>query len=332
MHDHAQTARHRRTRRHAPRAARSARRRLQPGDLVVANDAATLPASLHGTHASSGQPVEIRLAGRSSLDTGVSDYSAVVFGAGDFHTRTEDRPLPPPLAAGDRLELGPLTATVTGVLGHPRFVSLHFHGSPDEIWAGIARHGRPIQYAHVQRRSCCGTSGRRLRARLSRSSRPLPASRSTGTRLRRCALAASDSPPSRMRQAFLQPETLISTSGFPLTNRTTFRLRPRRAIAVGAFEGRQDRRDRHDCRARARACRRSRWSGPCGTAAWRLSASALALDCRVVDAILTGVHERGTSHYELLRAFVDDSTLSAADEEMAAQRLSSITNSATRSW
>ena len=39
---------------------------------------------------------------------------------------------------------------------------------------------------------------------------------------------------------------------------------------------------------------------------------------RVVDAILTGVHERGTSHYELLRAFADDSTLVAADEELAA--------------
>ena len=39
---------------------------------------------------------------------------------------------------------------------------------------------------------------------------------------------------------------------------------------------------------------------------------------RVVDAILTGVHERGTSHYELLRAFVDDLTLSTADEEIEA--------------
>ena len=30
---------------------------------------------------------------------------------------------------------------------------------------------------------------------------------------------------------------------------------------------------------------------------------------RVVDAILSGTHERGTSHYELLRAFADDATL-----------------------
>jgi S-adenosylmethionine:tRNA-ribosyltransferase-isomerase (queuine synthetase) len=36
---------------------------FDPGDLVVAKDAATLPASLHGTHVPSGEAIEIRLAG-----------------------------------------------------------------------------------------------------------------------------------------------------------------------------------------------------------------------------------------------------------------------------
>ena len=40
---------------------------LGPGDLVIANDAATLPASLHGVHLRSRSPVEVRLAGRASL-------------------------------------------------------------------------------------------------------------------------------------------------------------------------------------------------------------------------------------------------------------------------
>ena len=34
---------------------------------------------------------------------------------------------------------------------------------------------------------------------------------------------------------------------------------------------------------------------------------------RVVDAILSGTHEPGTSHYELLRAFADDATLGRID-------------------
>src|SRR4029077_987642 len=56
---------------------------------------------------------------------------------------------PPALAAGDRLVLGPLRAVVERGLRHPRLIALRFEGSPAAIWAGLARHGRPIQYAHV---------------------------------------------------------------------------------------------------------------------------------------------------------------------------------------
>src|SRR5262245_16377811 len=85
--------------------------RLQPGDLVVANDAATLPASLNGTHDATGRPLEVRLAGRRSLAADdVHRFTAVVFGRGDYHTLTEHREAPPRLAAGDSLTLGPLRA------------------------------------------------------------------------------------------------------------------------------------------------------------------------------------------------------------------------------
>ncbi|HYG82159.1 MAG TPA: S-adenosylmethionine:tRNA ribosyltransferase-isomerase, partial [Pyrinomonadaceae bacterium] len=133
---------------HAPRSAFV--EYLRAGDLVVANDAATLPASLLGVHAATASPVEVRLAGRPSLEPeDVCRFSAVVFGAGDFHTRTEDRPQPPTLAPGDQLILGPLRATVERLLGHARLASILFDGGADEVWAGLARHGRPIQYAHV---------------------------------------------------------------------------------------------------------------------------------------------------------------------------------------
>ncbi len=36
----------------------------------------------------------------------------------------------------------------------------------------------------------------------------------------------------------------------------------------------------------------------------------------VVDAILSGTHEPGTSHYELLRAFAGDGVLEGATEEL----------------
>ena len=56
---------------------------LRRGDLVIANDAATLPASLRGVHVESGAEIEVRLAGRASLR--LDDFpvfTAVAFGAG----------------------------------------------------------------------------------------------------------------------------------------------------------------------------------------------------------------------------------------------------------
>ena len=94
---------------HLPRVALASL--FQPGDLVVANDAATLPASLNGVHRPSGEPIEVRLAGWVSFRD-PKRFVAVAFGAGDHRMLTEDRPPPSQLSAGDRLELGPLIASV----------------------------------------------------------------------------------------------------------------------------------------------------------------------------------------------------------------------------
>src|SRR4051812_30472870 len=108
---------------------------LRSGDLLIANDAATLPASLQGVHVATGGAIEARLAGRRSLARDeVSEFVAIVFGEGDFRMRTEDRPLPPPLLPGERLVFGPLQATVLATLAHPRLVRLRFEGSADDIW------------------------------------------------------------------------------------------------------------------------------------------------------------------------------------------------------
>ena len=88
--------------RHLPRATLASL--FSPGDLVVAHDAATLPASLKGIHYPSGRPIEVRLA--AWVDPGdFSQFIAIAFGTGDHHTPTEDRMLPPPLSPGDHLAL-----------------------------------------------------------------------------------------------------------------------------------------------------------------------------------------------------------------------------------
>ena len=282
---------------------------LRPGDLLVANDAATLPASLVGVHERSGAVIEIRLAGRRSLAVDdVREFIAVAFGAGDHRIRTEDRLPPPPLLPGDLLRLGPLNASILRLHGHPRLIALRFAGTPDEIWAGIATHGKPIQYAH----------------------RPEPLTLwDTWTRI--AALPAAFEPPSagflvdwKLLRALedggvgfvsLTHAAGISSTGDPMLDArlpfdepyylpvTTVRAiletkaRHGHVIALGTTA----------TRALEHAAMESgTLRAGHGLATQRIGGET---ELRVVDAIVTGVHEVGTSHYELLRAFASDNVL-----------------------
>lgn len=290
---------------------------LRRGDLVVANDAATLPASLHGTHVRSGEPIEVRLAARRSLSTDITDFTAVVFGSGDFHMRTEDRPQPPPLVPGDVLALGPLSATVTGLEGHSRLISLRFSGSLDDVWSGIARHGRPVQYAHVQMPLALWDVWTPIAsppvafeppsAGFALGWRTLAALRARrigfATITHAAGLSSTGDADLDTRLPLDEPyEVPVSTANAIARTRAC----GGRIVAVGTTVVRAlEHSAMHDGIVRAGRSIATERIGP-GT------------PVRVVDAILTGVHERGTSHYELLRAFADDMTLSAADAELAA--------------
>ena len=120
---------------------------LRSGDLLVVNDAATLPASLSGTDAS-GEALELRLAGEEPDGS----WRAVLFGSGDWRTPTESRPPPPVLAPGDVLRLGRgLEARVVKRSElSPRLVWIRFDGGRERIWAALYLRGRPIQYAYEQ--------------------------------------------------------------------------------------------------------------------------------------------------------------------------------------
>lgn len=119
---------------------------LQPGDLLVVNDAATLPASLQGRDGNDNQ-LEVRL--RAQLDDRV--WQAVVFGAGDWHTPTEDRPSPPHFKAGEEVIFsGGFRARVLreNELSE-RLLDLEFNLSGAELWRSIYLHGKPVQYSYM---------------------------------------------------------------------------------------------------------------------------------------------------------------------------------------
>jgi S-adenosylmethionine:tRNA ribosyltransferase-isomerase len=291
---------------------------LRPGDLVVANDAATLPASLHGVHVPSGDAVEVRLAGwPATAAADVRHFDAVVFGSGDYHTRTEHRRLPPTLSIGDHLSLGPLSATVVDMLGHPRLISLEFDGSLDEIWAGIARHGRPIQYAHIEEPLALWDVW------------TVVAGPPVAFEPPSAGFALSWATIERLHQRGVGFVTITLAAGISSTGDTELdrrlplaepyripeatataiaaaKLAGRRIVAIGTSVVRAlEHAGGRDGIVRAGD----------GVATNRLDRrSHLA----VVHAILTGTHEPGTSHHDLLAAFVTPETLARIDEELDA--------------
>jgi S-adenosylmethionine:tRNA ribosyltransferase-isomerase len=282
---------------------------LHRGDLVVANDAATLPASLHGVHLRTGAAIEVRLAGRRSLEPeALQRCVAVVFGAGDFRTRTEDRPLPPALVAGDRLALGRLVAVVERRLRHPRLIALRFEGSTAEVWAGIAWHGRPIQYAHVPSPLALWDVWTPIAgppvafeppsAGFVLDWRTLAALRGRGVAFATLTHAAGiSSTGDEALDALLpfdEPYVIPAATAHAIG---CAHARGRVVVAIGTTV--------------VRALEHAATPGMgvragAGVATQHIGA---ATRLRVVDAIVSGTHEPGSSHYDLLRAFADDATL-----------------------
>ena len=215
--------------------------------------------------------------------------------------------------------LGPLSATVTALLGHARLISLHFDGSTDEIWSGIAHHGRPVQYAHVPTPLALWDVWTPIASPPVAFEPP-----SAGFALDWQMIAA-------LRARNIGFATITHAAGISSTGdaELDIRLPFDEPYEVPRLDGGRDRagaseRRQNHRQSGRRSCAHSSMR-PCATVSVVHAGRDVATErmgpgtrLRVVDAILTGVHERGTSHYELLRAFADDLTLSAADDEIAA--------------
>jgi S-adenosylmethionine:tRNA ribosyltransferase-isomerase len=292
---------------------------VRSGDLVVANDAATLPASLSGVHVATNSPIELRLAGRRSLlPREVTRFSAVAFGDGDFRTPTEHRPPPPPFTPGDTLQLGPLRARVVTVLGHRRLIDIAFHGSVEEIWEGLARHGRPIQYAYLHEPLAIWDTWTRIAsvpvafeapsAGFILDWRVIDALRARGATFTAITHAAGLSSTGDADLDALLPldePYCIPASTAALTDAT--RRQGGRVIAIGTTV----------VRALEDSAARDGYVRP-GMAVATLRVGALT-PLRIVDALVTGQHDPSTSHYELLRAFQNDEVLRHAVAEADAR-------------
>ena len=293
---------------------------LRRGDLVVANDAATLPASLAGIHLRTGEPIEARLASwRGPISATPAVFDAIVFGAGDYRTRTEERPSPPTLVPGDRLAFGALMASVIAPIDHPRLVRIRFDASGAAFWRALAQQGHPIQYEHIDDPLALWDAWTSIAA-TPVAFEPPSAGFFVGWR-----------DLSVMRARGIEFATLTHAAGlsstgdavldarFPLEEwyripeRTAAaieraRVRCERIIAVGTTVVRA---------VEDAASRSPDVAAVERHATLRIDAS---MPLRIVDAIITGTHEPQSSHYTLLRAFVGADTLAETTRTLERDR------------
>jgi S-adenosylmethionine:tRNA ribosyltransferase-isomerase len=280
---------------------------LSPGDLLVVNDAATLPASLPLENFDA----ELRLIGRNGADT----FRAVAFGAGDYRTPTELRPEPPPLPPGTRLEFAGLSASVVSVEA-PRLLTVRFDRSGAELWSALYRVGRVVQYSYVEQRLELWDVQNRFAARPWASELPSagrPLSWSLISRLRRRgievvglthAAGLSSTGSTELDRRLPLPEW----SELPedtLTAIQRARAAGREVVAVGTTVVRA---------LEDRAVGESPLTA--GTRQTRLVIGP-GFRPRVVTALLTGLHEPTTSHFLLMQAFAPAPLLERATAHAA---------------
>lgn len=289
--------------------------RLWAGDLLVVNDAATLPASLEGRD-TEGAPVEVRLVGPADEGT----WTAAVLGAGNWRWRTEDRPAPPPLPAGSTLAFGSahdgapaLRATVVAVSEvSPRLVRLAFDRRGDDLWSAVYRRGKPVQYSYVRAPLALwhvqtAYASRPWAAEAPSAGRPLTWRLLLEARRRGIALAAVthaaglSSTGEPALDAALPLAERFDVPAETVAAVTRARAARGRVVAVGTTVVRA-------------------LEGAAAVAGGRLRAgegrTSLRVDRhfqpRVVDGLLTGVHQPGESHFDLLQAFAPEPLLRRA--------------------
>lgn len=291
---------------------------LHPGDLVVVNDAATLPASLP-VRTESGRVHELRIA----TPGGPAGWWVVLLGEGDWRTPTEHRPQPDALDVGDAIALpdGRRAMVVERSPRSPRLLRIDWDRDDAAVLGLLYGYGRPVQYSYLARdlrieevQTPFGT--RPWAVEMPSASRPLDWAALAALRRRGVELAT------------LTHAAGLSSTGddaldaqLPLPERYELPVRTVEAIArthargglvlgvgttvVRALEGNAI---ANHGRLRAGEGTTDLIIGP-------------GFAPRVVDGLLSGVHEPGTSHYKVVSAFGSPGVIDEAHAHAAAAGL-----------
>lgn len=285
---------------------------LVPGDLVVLNDASTLPGSLEA-HLVGDEPssLELRLTGPPEGGR----VRAVLFGPGDWRLDTDERPAPPTLSVGDVLQLADgAPAHVVAIDDvHPRLLELDLG---PRAWRRIYRWGRPVQYRHLDEPLAMWAvqtlfAGPPWAAEMPSAGRPLSwrvlaALRQRGIAIATLTHAAGLSATGdRALDAALPLPERYRIPASTVEAIASARRSQGRVVAVGTTVVRALE-DAHLIHGRLVAGE--------GRATLRIGPQH---QLAVVDGLLTGMHAPGESHFELLEAFVPPAAAAALHEHAA---------------
>jgi len=282
---------------------------LQSGDLLVINDAATLPASLLARDAKNNQ-LEIRLT--SQLDQGI--WQVVTLGEGDWRIPTENRPLPPELHEGEEIFIAPdfCAKIVNANRLSDRLLDLEFNLSGEELWRGLYSYGKPVQYSYmkdelqlwsvqnvyssrpwaVEMPSAGHALNWQILLQLIRKGvKVVPLTHSAGL---------SSTGDAKIDQAL----PLAERFDIPATTMEAVRQTKadgRRVIAIGTSVVRALESAQHNLN---------------GFTDLKLGPG---YQPKLVDGLLTGTHDVSESHYQLLRAFLPESALAKVSQHLEDQ-------------
>lgn len=284
---------------------------LERGDVLVVNDAATLPAAWSFQRGPDrGELRVLVFDGPHGLEA-----DAVVLGPGSMGERTEDRPPPPPLAEGELLSLagGARAHVIATDRVEPRRVRLRFDGEKRKILRALYASAKPIQYAYVARplalyHVVLPYAGRPWASEMPSAGRPLDFAllsrlRAGGVKVVAITHGAgiSSTGDAALDRALPFPERYeIGAHASAMIEAA--RREGRRVVAMGTSVVRA-------LESAARASASGRVEAGAAVTSLRVGASTERL---VVDAVVTGMHEVGTSHFELLEAFAGRDALEAA--------------------
>ncbi|MEP7338672.1 MAG: S-adenosylmethionine:tRNA ribosyltransferase-isomerase [Acidobacteriota bacterium] len=282
---------------------------LRPGDLLVVNDAATLPASLHGRD-ENGHQLEIRLAAQLNDRS----WQAVIFGAGDWRTPTEHRPAPPRVKTGEEIAFaGDFSAIVlreSKLSG--RLLDLEFNRVGEDLWRGIYRYGKPVQYSYM-------TEELNLW-----SVQNVYGSRPWAVEMPSAGQALDWQLLLKLKEKGIQLATLTHGAGLSATGDAqidqALPLAERFDIPAVTMEVvRRTKANGGRVIAVGTSVVRALESAPQGLSGFTNLKIGPEHQLQFVDGLLTGTHDVSESHYRLLQAFLPESLLAGISQHLEDQ-------------